>query len=221
MDKLNPYFKDGFTNSETWRVFRIMSEFVDGFEELSDVKRGISFFGSRCLDCKHPHYQLAYQSASVAVEKGYQVITGAGTGIMEAANKGAYQAGGLSVGLNILIPEKQIPNKYINRLIDFRYFFVRKVMFAKHSHAFVVFPGGLGTLDELFEVLALVQTLRIKPAPVVLVCSGYWQGLLSWLENTALKEGCIEANDMSLFKLVDTTDEIYRAIGDFYTKEAK
>lgn len=216
MEKHIPYFKDGFTNTETWRVFRIMSEFVDGFEELSVVKKGVSFFGSRCLDKDHPYYQFAYQASFDVVKKGYQAITGAGAGIMEAANKGASEAGGLSVGLNILIPEKQIPNQYINHLIDFRYFFVRKVMFAKHSVAFVVFPGGFGTLDELFEVLALVQTLRVKPAPVILACRDYWQGLLDWVKDKVLQHGCIEDKDFNLFKVVDKPEEIFLAIDDFY-----
>lgn len=221
METSNPYFKDGFTNSETWRVFRIMSEFVDGFEELSVVKKGISFFGSRCLAPNHPHYQLAYRCAYEAVKKGYEVITGAGAGIMEASNKGAHEARGLSVGLNILIPEKQKPNQYINKLIEFRYFFVRKVMFAKHSHAFVVFPGGFGTLDELFEVLSLVQTLRVKPAPVVLVCSSYWQGLVDWLKDKVLKENCIDQRDLNLFKIVDEPQQLYKVIEEFYGKNKK
>lgn len=218
MTELNPYFKDGFSNSETWRVFRIMSEFVDGFEELSSLTKGVSFFGSRCLDTSHPYYQLAYQSASLAVKNGYQIITGAGGGIMEASNKGAYEAGGLSVGLNILIPEKQVPNQFINQLVEFRYFFVRKVMFAKHSRAFVVFPGGFGTLDELFEVLSLVQTLRVRPAPVILVGQEYWQGLIDWLKTKVLKENCIENRDLDLFSIADTAEAILQAIEKFYQK---
>jgi hypothetical protein len=135
---------------------------------------------------------------------------------MEAANKGAYDAGGLSVGLNILIPEKQVPNDYINHLIEFRYFFVRKVMFAKHSHAFVVFPGGFGTLDELFEILALVQTLRIKPVPVILACRKYWKGLINWLKDEVLRVGCVEKHDLDLLQIVDKPEEVYQAIKNFY-----
>ncbi|MCF7873010.1 MAG: TIGR00730 family Rossman fold protein [Candidatus Omnitrophica bacterium] len=221
MADLTPYFKDGFTNSETWRVFRIMSEFVDGFEELSVVNKGVSFFGSKCLAKSHPFYKFAYKAAYDMTKNDYQVITGAGLGIMEAANKGAYDAGGLSVGLNILIPEKQIPNEYINHLIEFRYFFVRKVMFAKHSHAFVVFPGGFGTLDELFEILALVQTLRIKPAPVILACRKYWVGLIDWLKEKVLAESCIEKRDLNLLKIVDKPKEVYQAIKDFYLPTKK
>ncbi|MFO8053252.1 MAG: TIGR00730 family Rossman fold protein [Candidatus Omnitrophota bacterium] len=217
MADLTPYFKDGFTNTETWRVFRIMSEFVDGFEELSVVGKGISFFGSKCLDESHPFYKFAYKASYEVAKKDYQIITGAGLGIMEAANRGAHDAGGLSVGLNILIPEKQTPNEYINHLIEFRYFFVRKVMFAKHSHAFVVFPGGFGTLDELFEILALVQTLRIKPVPVILAGRSYWQGLIGWLKDKVLAAGCIDEKDLDLFKVVDKPEELYQAIKDFYT----
>lgn len=219
MTSPNSPFKKNFTNTETWRLFRIMSEFVEGFEELSVVKKGISFFGSRCLGQDHPYYQAAYQAAYQSAKEGCQIITGAGAGIMEAANKGAHQARGLSIGLNILIPEKQTPNQYINHLLEFRYFFVRKVMFAKHSHAFVVFPGGFGTLDELFEVLSLVQTLRVDPAPVVLVCSDFWQGLIDWVKGKVLKEGCVENRDLSLFKLVDKPDEVYPAIENFYQKK--
>ncbi|MCF7916801.1 MAG: TIGR00730 family Rossman fold protein [Candidatus Omnitrophica bacterium] len=216
MKDIRPYFKDGFTNTETWRVFRIMSEFVDGFEELSVVDKGVSFFGSKCLAKSHPYYKFAYKAAYDVTKNDYQIITGSGLGIMEAANKGAHDAGGLSVGLNILIPEKQIPNEYINHLIEFRYFFIRKVMFAKHSHAFVVFPGGFGTLDELFEILALVQTLRIKPAPVILACRKYWTGLISWLKEKVLAEGCIDEKDLNLLKIVDKPEEVYQAIKEFY-----
>ncbi|MCF7875295.1 MAG: TIGR00730 family Rossman fold protein [Candidatus Omnitrophica bacterium] len=216
MADLNPYFKDGFTNTETWRVFRIMSEFVDGFEELSVISKGVSFFGSKCLAKTHPFYKFTRKTSYDLAKKDYQIITGAGLGIMEAANRGAYDAGGLSVGLNILIPEKQTPNQYINHLIEFRYFFVRKVMFAKHSHAFVVFPGGFGTLDELFEILALVQTLRIKPVPVILACKSYWQGLIGWLKDKVLSSGCIDKKDLDLFKLVDNPEEVYQAIKNFY-----
>ncbi len=218
---MKPYFKDGFTNTETWRVFRIMSEFVDGFEELSVVNKGVSFFGSKCLTKNHPFYRFAYKAAYDVTKNDYQIITGSGLGIMEAANKGAYDAGGLSVGLNILIPEKQTPNQYINHLIEFRYFFVRKVMFAKHSHAFVVFPGGFGTLDELFEILALVQTLRIKPAPVILAGKKYWKGLVGWLKEKVLGQGCIEKRDLELFKIVDKPKEVYQAIKEFYLPAKK
>jgi len=192
-----------------------MSEFVDGFEALSRIKKGVSFFGSKSTPPQHTHYKCAQQAAYMLAKDGYSIITGAGAGIMEASNKGAKRAGGVSVGLNILIPEVQIPNKYINYPMEFRYFFVRKVMFTKHSRAFVVFPGGFGTLDELFETLALVQTYRIEPVPVILVFRDFWEGLMDWLTHRLLKDGKIEKEDMHLFKIVDTPAEIVKTIKNF------
>ena len=213
---LRTTFEGDFTTTDTWRIFRIMSEFVDGLETLSSVKKGVSFFGSKCTPKKHPYYKLACDSAQLLSKNGYSIITGAGDGIMEAANKGAYNAGGVSVGLNIMIPEAQNPNPYINLNMEFRYFFIRKVMFTKYSHAFVVFPGGFGTLDELFETLALVQTYRIKSIPIILVNNNFWKGLLSWLKSQLLKQGSIDKKDLDLFKVVETADEIYESIESFY-----
>ena len=195
-----------------------MSEFVDVFEGLSRIKHGISFFGSKNVPREHPYYKCATKTAYLLAKNGYSIITGAGSGIMEEANKGAHQAGGVSVGLNILIPEKQIPNPYINYLMEYRYFFVRKVMFTKHSYAFVVFPGGFGTLDELTEILALVQTHRIDPVPVILLKKAYWQGLIDWLNKRLVKEGAIEKNDLKLFKVVETPQEVLSAIRNFYRR---
>jgi hypothetical protein len=211
-------FKDDFVSSDTWRIFRIMSEFVDGFEGLLRIKQGVSFFGSKCTPPSHPYYKLACAAAKLLTKKGYTIITGAGGGIMEASNKGAYEAGGTSVGLNILIPQMQIPNNYINYLMEFRYFFVRKVMFTKHSRAFVVFPGGFGTLDELFETLSLVQAQRIEPVPVILVNKAYWLELLGWFKNRLIKEGAIRKKDLELFTVVETPKEISAAIKSFYKK---
>ena len=212
-------FKDDFVSTDTWRIFRIMSEFVDGLEGLSCVKGGVSFFGSRCTAKKDPNYKLAQNAAHLLTKKGYTIITGAGGGIMEASNRGAQEAGGMSVGLNILIPEKQVPNSYVNYLMEFKYFFVRKVMFTKHSKAFVVFPGGFGTLDELFENFALVQTSRIKPTPIILVNSSFWKDLIQWLKKRLISEGVIEKNDLKIFKVVDTPQEILSSIKDFYKKK--
>ncbi|MCM8832264.1 MAG: TIGR00730 family Rossman fold protein [Candidatus Omnitrophica bacterium] len=200
---------------DSWRVFRIMSEFVEGFEALSGIKKGVSFFGSKRIEENHPYYKLAYKTAYLLAKKGYSIITGAGPGIMEAANKGAYFAKGVSVGLNIIIPEQQKPNPYINYLLDFRYFFVRKVMFTKYSCAFVVFPGGYGTLDELFEALALIQTERIEPIPIILVVKRYWQPLLEWLMKKLIKEGTLIDEELTLFKVVDTEQEVLKAISKF------
>ena len=217
--QLNTTFKDDFVTTDTWRIFRIMSEFVEGFEGLSQIKQGVSFFGSKATPKDHPYYKLASKAAYALTKKGYTVITGAGGGIMEAANKGAEQAGGASVGLNILIPQKQMPNPYINYLMEFKYFFVRKVMFTKHSYAFVVFPGGFGTLDELFENLSLVQALRIEPAPIILVNKAFWSGLLDWLRTRLIKEGTIDKKDLNLFTVVETPEEVDIAIKKFYASK--
>ncbi len=211
-------FENNFIGKDSWRVFRIMSEFVEGFEKLSEIKNAVSFFGSKRLDDSHPYYKLAYRTAKLLAKNGYSIVTGAGPGIMEAANRGAYDAGGVSVGLNILIPEQQVSNPYVNYLLEFRYFFVRKVMFAKYSRAFVVFPGGYGTLDELFETLALIQTQRINPFPIILVKKKFWQKLLDWFKEKLIKEGTLNRRDLFLFKVVEKEREILEGIRKFYKK---
>ena len=210
--------KGDFTKEDPWRIFRIMSEFVDGFEELSDLKDAVSIFGSSKTKPSSKFYKLAEETAAKLAKNGYSIITGAGAGIMEAANKGAKRGGGESIGLNILIPIMQRPNKYVTRLLEFKYFFCRKVMFAKYSKAFVVFPGGFGTLDELFEAMTLVQTKRIDPFPVILVGSDYWKGLIHWLKDTTIPARTIDRFDMEIFSVVDTPEEVVRAINRFYKK---
>jgi len=196
-----------------------MSEFVDGFEELSDVKKAVAIFGSaQHKKATKRYYKTAENTAYLLAKNGYSIITGAGGGIMEAANKGAKRAGGDSIGLNILIPIAQKPNKYVTRLIDFKYFFCRKVMFAKYSKAFVVFPGGFGTMDELFEAITLVQTERMEPMPIILVGKEYWKGLISWIKNTFLPEGTIDKVDLKLFSVVNTPQEVRAAIDRFYRR---
>ncbi len=219
--KVKLTFENDFIGKDSWRVFRIMSEFVEGFEGLSKIKNAVSFFGSKRIKENHPYYQLAYQTAKLLAKKGYSIITGAGPGIMEAANRGAYDAGGVSVGLNILIPEQQIPNPYVNYLLEFRYFFVRKVMFAKYSRAFVVFPGGYGTLDELFETLALIQTHRINPFPIILVKRKYWQDLVGWFKGKLISEGTLIKEDLLLFKVVDKKEEVLEEIKKFYRRRKR
>ena len=204
--------KESFTKEDPWRVFRIMSEFVDGFEMLTNVKEGICIFGASQASPKSKYYKLAEKTARLLSKKGYTIITGAGSGVMEAANKGAKEAGGESLGLNILIPVRQKPNKYLTDVMEFRYFFCRKVMFAKYSKAFVVFPGGFGTLDEFSEAITLIQTSRIEPFPVILVGSKYWNGLTSWMRNTLLKNHTVKAKDLKIFKVADTPDEILKLI---------
>jgi len=213
--------KDDFTKEDPWRIFRIMSEFVDGFETLSDVKRAVSIFGSAKARRTARPYKLAEETARALVEEGYAIITGAGSGIMEAANKGAREAGGESIGLNILIPTVQKPNRYITRLIEFKYFFCRKVMFLKYSKAFVVFPGGFGTLDELFEAMTLVQTKRVEPFPVILVGSQYWRGLSHWINSTLLPHRMIDKKDLGIFSVAETPQEVVAIINSFYKKAGR
>ncbi len=208
-------FQD-FTQEDTWRVFRIMSEFVEGFETLSKIKNAVTFFGSSRINSHSKYYKLAEETAYLFARNGYAVMTGAGPGIMEAANKGAYKAGGESIGLNILIPKEQVPNKYVKTLLEFRYFFCRKVMFAKYSKAFLVFPGGYGTLDELFESLALIQTQRIRKFPIILFDNKYWQGLIEWLKSKTLEKKMIDKNDLNLFHIVETPREALQRVKKFY-----
>jgi len=211
-------YKKNFTQDETWRVFRIMSEFVDGFEVLSGIGPAISVFGSARIKPKHRYYKLSEETAYSLAKEGYAIITGGGPGLMEAANKGAKRAKGKSVGLNIQMPSDQKPNKYVDILLDFHYFFCRKVMFVKYARAFVIMPGGYGTLDELFESLNLILTSRIDKFPVVLLGKNYWRGLVKWLNSTVLKEGCIVEDDKKIFHIVDTPKEVVSVIKKFYEK---
>lgn len=214
-------FEDNFIKQDTWRVFRIMSEFVEGFEGLSRIKRGVAFFGSKRLKETHLYYKKAYKTAHLLAKNGYQIITGAGSGVMEAANRGARDARKRSIGLNILIPQKQIVNPYVNYLLEFRYFFVRKVMFAKYSCAFVVFPGGYGTLDELFEGLTLAQAHRVQPFPIILVGKKVWKGLISWWEDALIKEGTLVKKDLTFLELVDSPQEVLTIIKKFYAENKR
>ena len=210
--------REDFTKEDTWRVFRIMAEFVEGFETLSKVGQGISFFGSSRLKPKDKYYKIATQIAYLLSKEGYAIITGGGPGIMEAANKGARKAKGKSIGLNILIPQEQKPNKYVDLLLEFHYFFCRKVMFLKYGKAFVIMPGGFGTLDELFESLNLIQTKRVDKFPVVLVGSEYWTGLIDWIKDTLLKRRCIARSDLDIFTIVNTPEEVVSTIKKFYKR---
>lgn len=211
-------YKKNFTQDETWRVFRIMSEFVDGFEVLSEIGPAVSVFGSSRIKPNTRYYKLAEETAYLVAKEGYAIITGGGPGLMEAANKGARRAKGKSVGLNIQMPCEQKPNKFVDILLDFHYFFCRKVMFVKYARAFVIMPGGYGTLDELFESLNLIQTARIDKFPVILLGRNYWRGLEKWLHSTVLKEGCIVKDDKKIFQTVDTPKEVVSAIKKFYEK---
>ncbi|MCE5262019.1 MAG: TIGR00730 family Rossman fold protein [Deltaproteobacteria bacterium] len=206
------YVVDALTIEESWRIFRIMAEFVDAIETLSGVKNAVSIFGSARTKPGDPDYAKAELLARLLAEKGFAVITGGGPGIMEAANKGAAQAGGKSVGMNIRLPFEQKPNPYANLSIDYKYFFIRKVMFVKYAMAYVILPGGFGTMDELFEALTLIQTRRIKPFPVILMGSDYWKGLFDWLRKTMLRDGMISPEDLERFMIVDDPCDAVRHI---------
>ena len=205
---------DEFTHTDTWRVFRIMGEFVTGFDELATLSRAVSIFGSARTSPDDPSYKAAQETAALFARAGYGVITGGGPGIMEAANKGAFEAGGLSIGCNIELPFEQSSNEYLTRSLKFKYFFVRKMMFVKYSLGFIIFPGGFGTLDELFEALTLIQTKKIRNFPVVLYGSEYWKILLDWVGNVALKEGKISEQDLKLLHVTDSPQEVVQIIAD-------
>ena len=201
---------------DLWRIFRIMAEFTEGFDELSSVGPAVSIFGSARTKPKDKYYKIAQETARQLAKAGFAVITGGGGGIMEAANKGAAQAGAKSIGLNIELPKEQIPNKYQNISLHFRYFFCRKVMFLKYAHGFIVFPGGFGTLDEFFESLVLIQTLKQASFPVVLVGKEFWKGLIDWMSKKMLKERhTIAAKDMNVFTVVDKPEDATRIIVEF------
>ena len=199
---------DEFTHTDPWRVFRIMGEFVEGFDELATLSRGIAIFGSARTRPDDPEYKAAQETGALLAAQGFAVITGGGPGIMEAANRGAFEAGGLSIGCNIELPFEQRPNAYQTLSLTFKYFFVRKMMFVKYSLGFVIFPGGFGTLDELFEALTLIQTRKIRNFPIVLFGSQYWSGLLDWLRAVVLPDGKISEQDMNIFHITDSPAEV-------------
>ena len=214
-DWVEQYVIEDFTSQDTWRIFRIIAEFVEGFEMLVKIPPAVAMFGSsRALPGSEP-YRRAESIAGLLARNGYSIITGGGPGTMEAANKGAAEAGGVSVGLNIELPLEQKANVYSNKLLHFRYFFVRKVMFVKYSIAFVILPGGFGTLDELFEAITLIQTHKIKPFPVILVGSEYWKGLLEWMNRTVLAQKLVSEDDLDILHHVDTPDEVLDLVQRF------
>ncbi|RKY33284.1 MAG: TIGR00730 family Rossman fold protein [Candidatus Omnitrophota bacterium] len=201
---------------DPWRVFRIMSEFVEGFEVLSQLGKAVSIFGSSRTKPGNKYYKLAEETAFLLAKEGYAIITGSGPGIMEAANKGARKAKGRSIGLNIQIPLDQKPNQYVDNLLEFRYFFVRKVMFVKYANAFVIMPGGYGTLDEFTEAINLIQTERIEKFPVILFDKEYWHGMIDWLKSAVLKNGNISPKDLDIFSVADSPKDVIKAIKKFY-----
>lgn len=206
--------------SEAWRVFRIQSELVDGIEKLAKLGSAVSIYGSARLNEDSPFYQLAYDLAKRLSQQNIAVITGGGPGVMEAANRGAMEGPGASVGLNITLPEEQANNAYQDISLNFRYFFVRKFMFVKHAVGFVIFPGGYGTMDELFEALTLVQTNKVKPFPIVLVSKAYWQGLIDWIAVAMKEHHCINSKDLELLHIVDTAEEAAQIVIKHYHQSA-
>ena len=223
-DKIKKAFEDKtwseIKSEDSWQIFKVMAEFVEGFSKLSKIGPCVSIFGSARTRPDNPYYQLAEEIAYKLTQDGYGVITGGGPGIMEAANKGAKRGGGKSVGLNIELPHEQHANAYIDqdKLLDFEYFFVRKLMFIKYAQGFIVLPGGFGTLDELYEAITLIQTKKIGSFPIVMVGTSYWNGLIEWLKNVLLEEKNISTEDFNHFTVVDTADDAVNIINDFYQK---
>jgi uncharacterized protein (TIGR00730 family) len=203
---------DDFKLGESWRLFKIIGEFVDGVETLHELGPAVSIFGSARVGPQDPTYQAAETLGAMFARNGFAVITGGGGGVMEAANKGAAEAGGTSVGLNIHLPHEQVPNPYAKICIEFKYFFVRKVMFLKYASAYIALPGGFGTLDEVFESITLIQTKRIRPLPLILVGSDYWGGLLDWVRQNLEKRGVISSSDLNIVQVIDDPSDVVRAV---------
>jgi uncharacterized protein (TIGR00730 family) len=203
-----------FTETDPWRALRILSEFVDGFDALATIPHAVSVFGSARIDESDPMYEAARRLGGELARAGFAVITGGGPGVMEAANRGCREAGGLSIGCNIELPFEQGMNAFVDLGIDFRYFFVRKTMFVKYAEGFVVFPGGYGTLDELFEALTLIQTGKVRNFPVVLFGADYWTGLLDWFRDRLVAEGKVSPDDLDLFRVIDDPQEVLPYIGE-------
>jgi len=206
------YLINAIEKDEAWRLFKIMGEFVEGVEALHEVGRAVTIFGSARMKPDDPVYKKAEEIAALFAKNGFSVLTGGGGGIMAAANKGAAEAGGTSVGMNIKLPFEQKPNEYANVRLDFKYFFIRKVMLVKYATAYIIMPGGFGTLDELFEAATLVQTQRIKPFPIILVGSEYWSGLLDWIKSKMLAENCISPEDLEFLQIIDEPEQIVKAV---------
>ncbi len=206
------YLIDSLSKGESWRIFRIMAEFVESIEVLSGVQNAVTVFGSARVKPGDPYYQMAEKLGQLLAQNGFSVITGGGPGIMEAANKGAAEAGGQSVGMNIKLPFEQKPNPYANLQLDYKYFFIRKVMFIKYAVAYVIMPGGYGTMDEFFEALTLIQTKRVRSFPVILMGKAYWQGLLDWLKESMLQEEMILPFDIDMIQIIDEPEDVVKHI---------
>lgn len=213
---VTPAVNDSLLTRESWKIFQVMAEFVEGFERLVHVKPSVSIYGSARTKPNDPNYKLAEEIAELLSNSGYSVITGGGSGIMEAANKGAFRGKAFSIGLNIVLPHEESANQYQDINLRFRHFFSRKVMFVKYAAAYIVIPGGYGTLDELAEILTLIQTKKTKRIPVILVKHKFWEGLIEWFKNTLEPNGMIDKPDLNLFKVVETKEEVLQAVQEFY-----
>ena len=217
---MNSYIINEMKKEESWRLFKIIGDFIDGFEVMPNFLPSVTIFGSARVEEGNKYYEAAKELAFKLSKKGFSIVTGGGPGIMEAANKGAFEAGGNSIGLNIKLPKEQKPNKYLTEILNFNYFFARKVMLVKYATAFVLFPGGFGTLDEITETLTLIQTKKLKPFPVILYGNGYWNGFVQWLNDVVVKDGYIDKEDTELFKQIDNIDEIVDYIDQWYIKNS-
>jgi uncharacterized protein (TIGR00730 family) len=221
MNQQDRYIINELRKEEAWRMFRIMSEFIEGFDTLAGLTPAVTVYGSARILPDDPLFKMAESLGRRLAQAGYAVITGGGPGIMEAANKGAFEAGGTSVGLTIALPKEQPSNQYHSITIDFHHFFVRKVMLVKYATAFVLMPGGFGTLDELFETITLIHTHKIRPFPVYLMCGDYWQGLLDWLRDQTAARGYIEPLDLNLLEVVDDPEEVVSRIERWYRAKSR
>jgi uncharacterized protein (TIGR00730 family) len=216
LDRVSFPVPEASLTQESWRIFQIMAEFVEGFERLAQIRPSVSFFGSARFAPDHPYYLLAEQTARLLSDAGFAVVSGGGPGIMEAANKGAFGGKSPSVGLNIQLPREQMDNPYQDLSLNFRHFFARKVMFVKYASAYVVLPGGFGTLDELVEILTLVQTGKTQRIPILLMGGGFWQGLLAWMERSLVAQGTIDPKDIALMQVCERPQEVVDAIFAHY-----
>lgn len=218
---MNNYIINELKKEESWRLFKIIGDFIDGFEVMPDYQPSVTIFGSARVKEGDKYYDSARQLGFKLAKKGFTIVTGGGPGIMEAANRGAFEAGGNSIGLNIKLPKEQKPNPYLTLTLNFNYFFARKVMLVKYATGFVLFPGGYGTLDEIFETLTLIQTKKLKPFPVIFFGSDYWDGLLQWLKSKVVANNYIDEEDLNIFKIMDNIDEVVDYIESFYIKHSK
>ncbi|MEE9334514.1 MAG: TIGR00730 family Rossman fold protein [Granulosicoccaceae bacterium] len=215
-NKMSANERDKSLTRDSWKIFQIMAEFVDGFQQLADISPSVSIFGSARFKPDNPHYQAAEHISKLLSDSGFAVVSGGGPGIMEAANKGALAGKSASVGLNIKLPHEQSGNGYQDISVNFKYFFARKVMFVKYASAYVVMPGGFGTLDEMAEILTLIQTGKSKPIPIILYGSSFWEGLIDWFTESLVKEGTINPKDLDLFSITDDPQQVVDTIFDFY-----